>query len=139
MGAAAIAARDERCMRIGDALQPRDDVIARSARRVRTRADDDEIVVHDAPPADPMAFGDECLLGRLIVHEYHVGIATAPDVERLAGAGGHDANLDAGRPAEGGQDVPEQPRLLGRRGRCDGDELLRMCRRAAGGEQQPER
>jgi hypothetical protein len=43
----------------------------------------------------PKAFGDEFLLGHLVVHEDHVGIAAPRHVQRLAGAQGDHAHLDA--------------------------------------------
>ena len=65
------------------------------------------------------------------VHEHHVGVAAARDVERLAGAERDHAHLDAGLLLEDRQQVLEQARLLGRRGRRDGDELVLRARRAA--------
>ena len=61
------------------------------------------------------ALGDELLLGRLVVHEQHVGVAAPAHVERLPGADGDDANVDAGRLLERRQQVREQARLLGAR------------------------
>jgi hypothetical protein len=59
---------------------------------------------------DAEALGDEFLLGRLVVHEHHVGIAAARRVQRLAGAQRDDAHLDAAGLLEGGQQVAEQAR-----------------------------
>ena len=61
--------------------------------------------------------------------EDDIGIAAAPNVERLTGAERYDANLDPGFLLEDRQQEPEQPGLLGRGRRGDGDELvLRLCR-----------
>ena len=62
--------------------------------------------------------------GGLRVHEHHVGVAAPREVERLAGAERDHAHLDAGLLLESGQDVAEQPRLLGRGGRGDDDEVF---------------
>jgi hypothetical protein len=48
------------------------------------------------------------------VHEDDVGVAAAAGVQRLAGAHGHHAHVDAGGGLEGRQQVAEQARLLGR-------------------------
>jgi hypothetical protein len=113
------------------ALRPRcgagqalEDVLARRLGRVGLRADDDEVVVHHLLALDAEAFGDEFLLGRLVMHEDDVGIAAPRHVQRLAGAQRDDAHLDAAGLLEGRQQVAEQTRLLGRGGRGDGDEAL---------------
>ena len=74
---------------------------------------------------------------RFRVHEHDVGVAAAREVERLPGAERDDAHLDAGLLLEYRQQVLEQPRLLGRRRRRDGDESSAPCagRRASEREQ----
>ena len=138
--AAAVAARDEgRPCRL-DLLQRRGDVAsARHSGRVVARPDEDEVVVHDLGAPDAVAGGDELLLGGGIMHEDHVGIAAPRQVERLAGAEGDDAHLDAAQLLENRQQVAEEAGLLGRGGGGDGDEVVGrgglQCE-SAGGEQQ---
>ena len=85
--AALVAARDERRLRVGNALQRGRDVLAAGdLRGIGLRSDQHEVVVHDVAPIDAGAFGDELVLGRAIVHEHDVGVAATADVERLARA-----------------------------------------------------
>ena len=107
-------------------------VAARDLGRVRLRSDEDEVVVHDGEALHAVALGEELLLGGSRVHEHHVGIAAAREVERLAGAERDDAHLDAGLLLEDRQDVLEEPGLLGGGRRRDGDEPLRQRARRAG-------
>ncbi len=114
MGSALVAARDEGLAAGGDRLQR----IERAAggayfRRIVLRADEDEIVVHHVLAVAAVAFGDELVLGGAVVHEQHVGVAAAADVQRLAGADSDDADLDRGRLLELGQNPAEQAGLLG--------------------------
>ena len=99
-------------------------------RRIRLRADEDEVVVHDRVTLDAFAFGEPFQLRRLVVDEHDVGIAAATDVERLARTDGDDAHVDARVLLERRQQLREQAGLLGRRRRRDDDErLLRERRR----------
>jgi hypothetical protein len=68
----------------------------------------------------------------------NIRITAASEFERLAGAERDNAHLDAGLLLEGRQDVPEESRLLGRRRRGDGNELIPR-QRAAGGDRQQQR
>ena len=88
------------------------------------RPDDDEVVVHHVVALGGKALGEEFLLGRPVVDEHHVGVAAPADVERLTGAERDDAHLDAGLLGEARQQVFEQPGLLGRGRRGNGDEAL---------------
>ena len=71
-----------------------------------------------------MPFCEKLFLGRSGVHEDHVGIAPAGEIEGLPGTERHHPHLDPGLLPENRQDVAEQSRLLGRRGRGDDDELV---------------
>jgi hypothetical protein len=125
VGAALVAARDEgRLGRFDRFAQAFEDVLAGRLGRVGLGADDDEVVVHDFLALDAEALGDELLLGGLVMHEDDVGIAAARHVERLAGAQGDHAHLDAAGLLEGRQQVAEEAGLLGRGGRRHGDEAL---------------
>jgi hypothetical protein len=127
MGPRLVAARHEGRLGGGDLAQRLQRVLARGLRRVVSRSDDDEVVVHDRGALHPVSVGDEFLLRRLIVDEDHVGIAAPRHVQRLAGAQRHDLDLDPGRDLEGRQQMAEQARLLGGRGRRHRDAGL--CRR----------
>jgi hypothetical protein len=111
-----VAARDEGRVAGGQLLQALDDVGALHAGRVGLGADEDEVVVHDRVALDAEAVGDELVLGLLVVHEHHVGIAAAAGVQRLAGAQRHHLDVDAAGLLELGQQVGEQAGLLGRGG-----------------------
>src|SRR5690606_7239227 len=129
VGPAAVAARDERCARGLDLAQRLDDVLAaRDLCGIRLRPYQHEVVVHDRMTLHAMALGDELLFRRTRMHEYHVRITAACEVERLSRAERHDAHLDAGLLLEARQDVAEEPRLFGRSGGSDRDEAL--CRYA---------
>jgi hypothetical protein len=137
MRAAAVPARYERRLGLMDALQSLHRILAAGdSRRVRFRADQHEIVVHDLMAAHAEAFGDELLLERLRVHEHHVGVSAPAHVERLAGAERDHAHLDPGLLLEDRQQVLEQARLLGGRGRRDRDVLLRIRAGRKKGEEQ---
>jgi hypothetical protein len=96
VGAALVAARHEAGLPLGQLLQRGGDVLAARAGRVALGADEHEVVVHDRQALDAEAFGHELLLGHLVVHEHHVGVAAARGVQRLAGAQCHHAHVDAG-------------------------------------------
>ena len=100
-------------------------------RGIRLRPDQHEVVVHDLVAPHAVALGDELLLERPGVHEHHVGVAAPRHVERLAGAERDHAHLDAGLLLEDRQQVLEEPGLLGRGRRSDGDEALLRLRRHA--------
>src|SRR5262249_42157656 len=131
MGAAAVAARNEQRLHGLDGLEGFHDILgAGDLGGVRFRADKDEVVVHDVIAFHALALGHELFLERPRVHEHHAGGAAPADVERLAGADGDDAHLDAAFLLEHGQQVLEEAALLGRGGRGDGDVLvLRVHRR----------
>jgi hypothetical protein len=67
---------------------------------------------------------DEGLLGGAVVHEHHVGVAAAPNVEGLAGPHRHDPDGNPGAGRESRQEVVEEPGLLRRGGGGDGDRAL---------------
>ena len=91
--------------------------------------DEHEVVVHHGAALGAEAFGDELLFGHRVVHEHDVGVAAAAGVQRLPGADGDHAHVDAGGRLEDRQQVLEQARLFGGRGRGHHDELvLRECR-----------
>jgi len=119
-----------------DAAQAFEDVLAGCFGRVGLGADDDEIVVHDFLALDAEALGDEFFLGGLVMDEDHIGIAAPRQIERLAGAQGDDAHLDAVGLFENRQHVAEEAGLLGRGGRGDGDEAFLGV--ACGGSHQTE-
>ena len=83
-GALDLAQRVEHVLAAGD------------SRGIRLRSDEDEVVVHDRQALHAVAFAQELLFGGFRVHEDHVRIAAAREVERLARAERHDAHLDAG-------------------------------------------
>src|SRR6185503_12051030 len=105
---------------------------ARDSRGIGARADEHEVVVHDLETLHAVALGDELLLERPGVHEHHVRVAAASDVERLPGADGDDPHLDARLAGENRQQVAKKARLLRGGGRRDRDELL-LCMRGADG------
>src|SRR5215468_3288403 len=132
---APVGARHERHLRSFDLLQRLEHVLSPgNLRGIRLGPDDHEVVVHDLFVVDTLPLFDELLLCRRIVHEHDVSVAAAAHVERLAGPDGHHANLDPGLLFEDRQEVLEETRLLGRRGRGDGDELLLRGERHRGGE-----
>src|SRR5205823_11757654 len=75
-----------------------------------------------------MTFRQELLLGRAGVHENDVGVAAAGDVERLSRPEGDNMDLHARGALVDRQQIAEEPRLLGGRGRRDGDEFLLRAR-----------
>src|SRR3546814_8130433 len=58
------------------------------------------------------------------MHEEHVAVAVLRVLDRLAGADGDHAHLDAGLLGEERQHVVEQPGVLRRGGRLHDDELV---------------
>src|SRR5690606_38665735 len=129
--AALVRARDERGFCALDLAEGLEHVLAPGdAGRVGFRADDHEVVVHHLLALDAVALRDELLLLARVVHEHHVGVASPPDGERLPGADGDHAHLDARLLLELREQVLEQPRVLGRgRGRHRDEALLRSERR----------
>src|SRR6185503_8139732 len=83
MRAALIAARNEGRLSCTDLAKRLDHVLhARDSRGIGARADENEVVVHDLETLHAVALGDELLLERPGVHEHHVRVAAASDVER---------------------------------------------------------
>jgi hypothetical protein len=116
VGAAVVAARSERRFHRGDRLEGEEDIApAGYLGGIADRADEHEIVVHDLSAVDAVAGGDEGKLGGSVVDELDIGTPRSTDLERLPRADGDDPHLDTGLPGEGGQQVLEQTRLLGRR------------------------
>ena len=83
------------------------------AGRVRPRADDDEVVVHQRIPFDAETDGDECLLGGPMMDQQYVRVSRAGQADGRAGADGDHANLNAGLFRERRQDMVEQAGILG--------------------------
>ena len=63
-----------------------------------------------------MTFRYEFLLGRLGMHEHHVGVTPARRVERLPRALRDDTHVDAGLLLEDRKQMFEEPRVFGRGG-----------------------
>src|SRR5579862_381905 len=125
MGAAVVAARDEqRCLR-RNALEGIDD-IARvfHVSGVALGSDQNEVVVHDVVTLDTVAARDESRLAFLVVDEENVGIATLAKLQGLTGANGYHADSDTSLRLENWQQILEEARLFGRRGRRNGNERL---------------
>ena len=101
----------------------------RDLRGVRFWSDQDEVVVHDGKALHAVTLGEKPLFGSPCVHEHHVGIAAAREVQRLARAERYDAHLDAALLLEERQDVLEEPGLFRGGRRCHDDEALRQCAR----------
>ena len=122
VGTALVATRDERGAGGGDCCERGDRVMtAGNMRRIRARADHDEIVPGDLPAIDAVPLGDELSLGLRIVHQDQIGVAMRRRRQRLARTLGEDSHRDAGLLGEFGQDVREEARILdrGRRGERD--------------------
>jgi hypothetical protein len=120
--AGTIAARDERQLLFLDDAQRFDDVLGLADPAcIELAPDEHEIIVHHRVALHAEALGNELLLFRLGMHENDVGITTPRGVERLAGSQRYDLHRDAGARLEQGQQVPEQPGVLGRgrRGHSD--------------------
>ena len=93
-------------------------------RRVAARSDQDEIVVHHLTPVNAETTRDKVQLCRLIVDENDIAVAALADLQGLAGADRNNADLNAARFGECGQEIAKEPRLLGRGGRRNRNELL---------------
>ncbi|MHC2682121.1 hypothetical protein ACVJDU_003685 [Bradyrhizobium diazoefficiens] len=116
-------------LRRRDLAQRVSDVLAAAnSRRIALRPDDDEVVVHDVETLHALPFGHELVFGGPVMDEHHVGIASPPDIQRLAGADGYDLHVDALGLREQRQQIAEQTRLFRRcrRGHDDGA-ILRKC------------
>jgi hypothetical protein len=126
MGAAVIPARGEGglCASDGGHRGGGGGRVARPGRVV-SRADDDKVIVHHVEALHAVALGDELFLLRASMDEDDIGIAPPPGFQCLPGALRDDPHLDPGLGLEDRQDMPEQPRVLGRGGRGHGDKLLR--------------
>src|SRR5262249_22370595 len=123
--AAVVAARHKRRFSLCDPAQRGNDVLAPAhPRRVARRTDQDEVVVHYVMAVDAEAAIDEGELCRGVMHEDHVTIAVLGNLERLAGSDSDDADLNAGVPGEGRQQMAEEPGFLGRGRRRHGNERL---------------
>ena len=129
VGAALVAARYEVGVARSQLLEGFHDVLALGARGVRLGAHQNEVVVHDRVALDAPAIGHKLFFGHLVVHKEHISVATAGRVQRLAGAQRNHLHIQAAGLLELRQQVREQPRLLGRGGRCHRDGLRRHCAR----------
>jgi hypothetical protein len=129
VGAALVAARDERGAGGGDRRERGDRVMpAGDICRIHARTDHDEIVPGDLPAIDAVPLGDELVLGFRIMHQDQIGVAVRRRRQRLAGALGEDAHRDAGLLGECGQDVRQQTRILDRSRRGERDRLVGAAR-----------
>ena len=99
------------------------------------RSDEHEVVVHDRQALDARSLRRRTSPRPPVVHEQHVGVAAPRHVERLAGADRDHLDVDAGGLLERRQQVREQARLLGRRGRRHRDGLC--CRAATQTQRSP--
>src|SRR5205823_1187140 len=96
--------------------------------RIALWPDQHEIVVHDLIAPHGVAIGHERFFRRLVVNEYHVGIAAPANVERLSGSEREHPHADAGLRREARKEIPEQTGLFGRGGGGHRDEW-RLTRR----------
>jgi hypothetical protein len=83
-------------------------------------------VVHHFLAPDSMSLDNELFLGILVMHEHHVGISMASNVECLARTQSNNPDLYAGSLLKGGKQMGEQTRMLSRGRRCHRDEAL-LC------------
>ena len=92
-----------------------------------TMTDQHEVIVHNRIALQAKTFGEKFLLGRLGMHEHHIGIAAPGGVERLAGALRHHLHVDAGLFLEDRQQIAEQAGILRRGRRSDNDRFFLSC------------
>ena len=97
MGTRAIAPRYEgrrfgldRFERLCNVLQIPD------ARRIALWPDQHEVVVHDGNALYTVAFVDEPIFRRFVVHQHDIGLAASARIERLTGALGEYLYSNAG-------------------------------------------
>ena len=126
MGAAIVAARDERCPRLGDPGQRRGSAgPADDARRVRRRPDQEELVVHHFEAFYAETLSDKFFLGRLVMDEQHIGVAILSQADGLPGADRENARFDPAMLLKYRQNMVEQTGILGRACRRDDDKRRR--------------
>jgi hypothetical protein len=65
------------------------------------------------PTRPAEALGHEAFLGGTVMHEHHISVPAATDIERLAGAKRHDAHRDPSLPREDWQNMAEEAGLFG--------------------------
>jgi hypothetical protein len=80
--------------------------------------------VHHQPTGARGALGDELLLGLRRVHEQDVGLTAPAELDGLPTADRQRLDLPAGVGGEGGQQLVEQPGVLGARGGGEDQRLL---------------
>src|SRR5262245_56642536 len=122
MGARTIAPRYER-RRFGlDRFKRLRNVLQiLNARGIALWPDQYEIIVHDGNALHTVAFVDEPILRRFVVHQHDVGLAASARIERLTGALREHFHVDTDLLCKEGQDVVEQPTVLRRGRRRDND------------------
>ena len=109
-----IVARNERRVDVAMASAARhDDLAPANLGGIALRAYQHEIVVHDRIAPDALPLREKNLLGSARVHENHVGVAAASDIQGLPGAHRDDMDLHTRLPLIDGKQVAEQARLLG--------------------------
>lgn len=98
-------------------------------------AEDYEVVVHDVGAADAVAVFDELQFEGRGVDEDDVGVASGGDGKGLAGADGYNPDAGVALPFEGGDDVVQEPGVVGAGGGGE-DEGALGALEAGGGCQQ---
>ena len=114
VGAAFVTAGNKGCLSAGDVFQRRHNVFPFCGGRIRGRAHQDKVVVHDGKTLDAPTIGHKFFLGGLIVHKHDVCVTASPHVQGLTGAQGHNLHIHAGGRLEGRQQLAKQARLFGR-------------------------
>src|SRR6202035_1418016 len=111
-------------------------------RRIRGRANDDEIIPCDLPPPPAMAFVRELLLRFRIVHQQDISITPPRGVERFAGPLRDHTDSDPALCHELRKNLCQQARAFDRGGGGQNDGLRRgltaMDGGKGGGQQQQE-
>jgi hypothetical protein len=122
VGTAAVAARNECCLRLGDRGEPGHRVVAAlDVGGVGIRSDHDEVVPGDLAAADAVPLPNEFLLGLGVMNQHEIGVAAPRGVERLPGAQRQHMHGDAAGLGKPRQDRRQQPGIVDRGRRGEGD------------------
>jgi hypothetical protein len=109
--ARAVAARDKRRLRRRNLAKGGENVFrAADAGRIVLWSDDHKVVIRHVETSDALAFGHEFVLGDPIMDEHDISVATATDIEGLAGSDGHDFHSDASFGSESRQQKIQKAR-----------------------------